>query len=330
MSHSRLPEINEKSLAIILDIVSDGIWDWNANTGDVYRSPAWYTMLGYAVDSLEGTVFSWENIIHQDDYDRVMGHFENYITHQSDHYKIQYRCRTQLGDYIWVEDRAHAVDWNADGTVARMIGAQRNINAEMALYEHSRIKNTTLEERVEEQTSSLLDINKQLETTNAEFKRLATTDFLTSLANRYHFEEKLNNESARAKRFNEPLSLIAFDLDKFKPVNDRYGHKTGDIVLKKIADILTSNLREIDIPARWGGDEFMVLLPNTSIEQAMKLAEKLRQLVEKEMSEMDLDVTGSFGIVQLEYSEEPMRLTIRVDDALYYSKNHGRNKITVA
>jgi diguanylate cyclase (GGDEF)-like protein len=119
-----------------------------------------------------------------------------------------------------------------------------------------------------------------------------------------------------------------FDLDNFKPVNDVYGHSSGDLVLFKVADVLRQHLREIDIPARWGGDEFLILLTNTSKGQASTLAEKLRLLIAQQPDIKAFSVTASFGVAQLGQDEDPMRLTIRADKALYQSKDEGRNKVT--
>lgn len=93
MSKVKLPEMTSESLAAVLEIISDGIWDWNANTGYVYRSPGWYSMLGYDAHSIDNTVLTWESLIHKDDYERVMQHFEDYTTHKADIYKVQYRCK---------------------------------------------------------------------------------------------------------------------------------------------------------------------------------------------------------------------------------------------
>jgi len=330
MHKIKLPYINEKSLAIILEIISDGVWDWNANTGDVYRSPGWFIMLGYEVDGLDGSVFSWESVIHPDDYARVMDHFEKYITYQINEYKIQYRCQTKSGDYLNIEDRGRVVEWNADGTVARMIGAHRDIDAEVKLTKKQGQENITLKKAVDLRTRELHEVNIQLAKSNAESKRLASTDSLTSLANRYSFEKNLYNESKRAERFNQELSLITFDLDKFKSINDNYGHARGDFVLKKISEILQSSLREIDTSARWGGDEFMLILPNTSLNQAVKLAKKIQQLINDEMSKQNFSVTASFGVVGLKKNESPMHFLIRADKAMYEAKKSGGNNIKVS
>jgi len=329
MDSVALPEISEDTLVTILEIISDGIWDWNANTGYVYRSPGWFRMLQYDGDELENNVFTWESIIHPDDFTRVMNHFSNYTTHQSKVYNIQYRCRTKDNNYVWIEDRGRIVEWNSDGSVKRMIGAHRDIDAEKRLQQKNLRDKEDLQRLIETRTEELNEINHKLNIKIREVEQLATTDSLTLLLNRRGFEKKLKSESARAKRFQEPLSLIVFDLDNFKPVNDEYGHSSGDLVLFKVAEVLRQYLREIDIPARWGGDEFLILLTNTAKEHASKLADKLRVLIAEEPDIKPFSVTASFGVAELDFDEDPMRLTIRADKALYQSKDDGRNRVTL-
>lgn len=328
MKRSILPDISEELLSNILEIVSDGVWDWNANTGYVYRNPGWYLMLGYNVDSFQNTVFTWESVIHPDDFDRVMTNFDNYITQKSSTYKVQYRCRTQDNGFLWIEDRGRIVEWNKDGTVGRMIGAHRDISAEKKLEEEGRFKAIALQDAVDERTKELLEVNKLLTIKIKEAECLAVTDSLTSLSNRYQFERKLKIECERAKRFNEPLSLIALDLDHFKPVNDIYGHAKGDLVLQATANIISTNVRKIDLVARWGGDEFMILLPSTKLDQAVVLAEKIREKINNANLCDNLRVTASFGVAHMDHKGEPMRLTISADNALYTSKNSGRNLVS--
>jgi len=328
MKNAILPEISRESLEVVLDLVSDGIWDWNANTGYVYRSPNWYIMLGYDIDAFENTVFTWEGVIHPDDFDRVMDHFDSYITHKSSSYQIEYRCRTKSNDYLWIEDRAKVVEWHKDGTVSRMIGAHRDISAKKELELEQEAKRTVLQEYADLKTQELIRANEQLALKVEQIELMAAKDALTSLSNRYDFESKLLVECARAVRFNEPLALVALDLDSFKPVNDLNGHAEGDLVLKKVANIITSNIREIDLSARWGGDEFMILLPNTSLKQAFVLANKIRLLIDGGEICQNVAVTASFGVVQLDENEDPLRLVIRADKRLYESKHRGRNCVS--
>ena len=169
-----------------------------------------------------------------------------------------------------------------------------------------------------------LFVNNELKLSALEAQKLATTDALTSVANRYHFEKVLNHEVRRAHRFKEPLSIIAVDIDKFKDINDQYGHAIGDLALVEITKLIKSTIREIDLLARWGGDEFMIVLPHTSLDEANILAEKIRALI---AGSETFKLTSSFGVAQLTRNESSMRLTIRADQALYKSKTSGRNAV---
>lgn len=328
MTSDLLVEMNHDALMAMLDLIHEGIWDWNANTGYVYRSSGWYKMLDYDVHSLDNTVFTWENLIHPDDFARVMAHFDNFISGQSLTYNIQYRCRKKGGDYLWIEDTATIIAHNQDGSVARIIGAHRDISSEKSIEEHDLFEQNTLKEIIEQQTAELNEANRALNEKVTVIEKLAVTDTLTHISNRFGFETKLNNEIARAKRFNETLSLILFDLDNFKPVNDTYGHTRGDELLCSVADLLTSHLRNIDLPVRWGGDEFMILLVNTPLNDAKKLAEKFRIMIAQQPDIKSLGVTASFGVVALNPNEDAKHFIIRADNALYDSKNSGRNKVS--
>ena len=123
--HDDFSHLNADMLHTVLELVSDGIWDWNANTGFVYRNPGWYEMLGYPRHSLDNNVFTWENVIHPEDYPQVMTRFDDYINRRAPHYQIEYRCRKQDGSYLWIEDRGYVIARNADGSVARINSSSR-------------------------------------------------------------------------------------------------------------------------------------------------------------------------------------------------------------
>ena len=159
----------------------------------------------------------------------------------------------------------------------------------------------------------------------------AVTDALTGLYNRRYFEEALEKEVQRAKRQKQPFSVIGIDLDFLKKINDTYGHTYGDLAIKTIADVLKSNARSVDVPARIGGEEFNVLLPGINSEGAMAAAERIRKSIEKAEIDTVGHITGSLGVATyFEHSENPEELLELTDQAMYTSKREGRNKVTLA
>ena len=159
----------------------------------------------------------------------------------------------------------------------------------------------------------------------------AVTDALTGLYNRRYFEESLNKEVQRARRQNIPFSVIGIDLDFLKKINDTYGHSYGDLAIKTIADILKSNARSIDVPARIGGEEFDVLLPGISSDGAMVAAERIRKSIESQEIETIGHITGSLGVATfLEHTSNVEELLELTDQAMYNSKRNGRNQVTLA
>jgi len=160
-----------------------------------------------------------------------------------------------------------------------------------------------------------------------DLERLASTDQLTGIYNRHKFEEFFTHELERAQRYGENLSLIMFDIDYFKSINDTYGHDVGDIVLQKIAEVTKRNIRNTDIFARWGGEEFLILCPQTDSQKCAILAEKLRIEVEAYSFEKVKHITASFGVTSYIAEDNLDTFTKRVDNALYMAKDSGRNKV---
>lgn len=159
----------------------------------------------------------------------------------------------------------------------------------------------------------------------------AVTDALTGLYNRRYFEEALDKEVQRAKRQKQPFSVIGIDLDYLKKINDTYGHNFGDIAIKTIAEVLKSNARSVDVPARIGGEEFNVLLPGISSEGALIAAERIRKSIESVEIDTIGHITGSLGVATyFEHSENVEELMELTDQAMYTSKREGRNRVTVA
>lgn len=324
----------DNTLNSILNIIVEGVWDWNGNTRVVTRSPGWYRMLGYQVDVLRADVFTWEKLIHPEDYLRVMHQFERYILGKIDVYEVEYRCRKFDGSYLWIVDRGAIVARNPDGSVARMIGAHHDIHqqilAQTDLIEKNKLLhdgNLSLERIIAQKTHELAKKNQLLERKIIEIESMSNIDPLTKIANRKFFETKLNTEIMRANRYHHPLTLVIFDLDKFKEINDKYGHKVGDSALCSICQLVTSNIRTVDFLARWGGDEFVIIFPELSLQQAHKTSEKLRVMISTYQTTLNISVTCSFGVAQYQDGDSINDLFQRVDKQLYISKKQGRNRV---
>ncbi|WP_421192672.1 sensor domain-containing diguanylate cyclase [Aeromonas jandaei] len=323
----RISDLSESVVHGILEVISDGIWDWNANTGFVYRNPGWYQMLGYEPHSLGNTVFTWESVIHPDDMAAVMAKFDLCLNGSAHEYRAEYRCRTRDGDYLWIEDCGHIIARNPDGSVARMIGAHRNIHASKLLQEQLERRNHSLEQLIAERTAELARLNDELQRKVDENRLLAETDALTGAASRYRLERALQLECERARRFHQPFTVIAMDVDNFKQINDSYGHHSGDQTLINIVALIRRHIREIDLLARWGGDEFMVVLPNTRHAEAQLVASKFQLLLQRETICPHGPATLSFGLAEYEQDEQKESLMVRADRALYQAKLQGKNRI---
>ena len=169
----------------------------------------------------------------------------------------------------------------------------------------------------------------QLQQLAQQLRSQATTDPLTGLFNRLKFDQALAVEMARAERYKAPLSLALYDVDGFKKVNDTFGHQAGDKVLAQLAALVASNCRSSDTIARWGGEEFAIMLPGSDERMAQQVMEKLRAAIEEADFAAVGRVTCSFGVTQFADGDTPEVLLARADDALYRAKVNGRNRVEV-
>jgi len=196
----------------------------------------------------------------------------------------------------------------------------------VALLSQLRSKTRELEVRVHERTAELRAANEQLQ-------RLAVTDPLTGLLNRRALLDLMQREMARALRHRHELAVIIFDVDRFKQVNDRYGHAAGDIVLRRMASVTAEMVRDTDILARYGGEEFVLVAPETDEAHALQLAERIRRVLQSSdvsVSADRLHVTASFGISMLRANDmTPEHILARADSALYAAKTGGRDRVIV-
>ena len=199
---------------------------------------------------------------------------------------------------IWFEGRIQALDFKVDGEDA-VLWVASNISARHEMEEKLRI--------------------------------LSQTDSLTGLWNRRRFAEMATEELTRALRYAHPVSVLIFDIDHFKRINDNFGHLVGDEVLVTLAGIVLGCTRESDSVARWGGEEFTILMPYTALAAAASVAEKIRERVAQHEFPNGLRLTVSIGVAEWQLRDEPVDAVVsRADDALYRAKDAGRNRIILA
>ncbi|MDG3088363.1 sensor domain-containing diguanylate cyclase [Vibrio hannami] len=174
----------------------------------------------------------------------------------------------------------------------------------------------------------ILMLRKQVDAKTQELRTLSEIDALTKISNRQKFETCFECELTRYKRYKQVFSLILIDIDDFKLVNDIHGHSVGDEVLISLVDLLKTNIRESDMIARWGGEEFVILCPNTDKNSATQQAIKLQELILSHEFPVVDRCTVSFGIAEVTESDDTQDVFIRADKALYTSKEEGKNTVT--
>ncbi len=162
-----------------------------------------------------------------------------------------------------------------------------------------------------------------------ELTKRATTDSLTQAYNRSEYDEIVQREMHRCKRYNTLLSLLVLDIDHFKKINDAHGHLAGDNVLKEVVNIIRENIRGSDYLTRWGGEEFIVLLPETGVEKAEALADRIKDSIENHQFNGLGKVTVSLGVTQYREDDSGEELMKRADEAMYRAKAGGRNRVEV-
>ena len=218
------------------------------------------------------------------------------------------------------ENKVEGLEAGADDYITKPIDF-----AELKARLTSMLRIKRLQEELQERERQLLEANERL-------RHMSQTDGLTGLDNRRHLEERLREMFEHAKRLNEPFSCVMCDLDRFKSVNDTYGHQAGDAVLKQFARILRNEVREIDRVGRYGGEEFMLLLPGTVLDAGVTFAERVRRQVEAytfTSEGVSIRRTASFGVSAWPHPRiaDCDGLMRAADDALYVAKETGRNRV---
>ena len=292
----------------VVENIKDAIWELDPNLLFTFVSPTVKGMTGYDAGQMIGrnllgflTETSRDFILDQIKKRMVAGDWGN-----SPLYDVEFVCED--GHLLWCEVCVKPI--LQDGTLIRYIGTSRDIS-EKKMYEEK------LREMIYEQKR----INEKLE-------NMVTFDMLTGAYNRSKFEHYVSREAEKAKKYGTSFSLGIFDVDNFKQVNDLNGHDKGDGVLRDIATLIKRAFRATDRLFRWGGDEFIILLPDSNLNSALVVVNKIKQIVQS----CPFDVAGkrvtiSLGVGAYEPGESTDQLVSRVDKALLRAKNNGKNAI---
>lgn len=232
------------------------------------------------------------------------------------------KSKQELADEKYIEELRHLVE-KAAATDAALGGSLGKFLDRHAKISRRFSKILTISDSYQ---SQLRDFTQRLEL-------LARTDVLTGLANRWEMTNRLEVEESRIRRHGSSFSIILGDIDHFKEVNDTHGHAAGDLVLRRVAQVMREALRAEDLCARWGGEEFLILLPEARLAQAKAVAEKLAELVRQ--NEIDWEgttiaITMSFGVVEIGPDSSVDACIRLVDDAMYAAKARGRNQVVAA
>jgi two-component system cell cycle response regulator len=224
-------------------------------------------------------------------------------------------------------DKVEGLEAGADDYLTKPINFP-----ELEARVRSMLRIKRLQDELDQKNRELESTNQELEVANRKLRKLSITDGLTELFNHRHVHELLHEEFERSRRTHEPIAVAMLDLDRFKAVNDTYGHPTGDVILYETARIIRETAREIDMVGRYGGEEFIAILPNTDKAEAARFAERVRRAVEEHVfrdEPHEVRMTASSGVASFPGLDidTPETLLKRADEALYVAKESGRNRV---
>lgn len=288
-------EDREEQLSMALDGAQLGTWDWHLGRRELVLNETSSDILGYCATNGRYLLDDVRSHFHPEDVEHIEASMNKHLHGQQSHFNVDARLRNMQNDYVWLNLRGRITERDKQDKPVRVSGMLVDISERKKLE------------------GKLVD--------------LATKDSLTNIYNRGYGSTTLEREMAQARRQEQPLSLMLIDIDHFKRINDDFGHDHGDKVLIEIAEILTDNVRESDLAARWGGEEFAVILPNTPLDAAQAKAEQLLEQVRKQQLPDGRNLTMSVGVTQYRDEESGTEFLKRADLLMYEAKNAGRDRV---
>lgn len=280
-----------------------GHWYWNIKTNKVTFNPLKVTTLGYEISEIpENVTYQFfTDKLHPDDYEKTMDIMLSHLCGKTHVYEVEYRIQARDGKYKWYYDRGRITQYDDNGKPMLLAGIVFDITEKK-------------------------EVELELERNNKILAEQAASDGLTKINNRWKLIEKLRTEISDSKKMNKPLSVAIFDIDDFKKINDSKGHVYGDKVLVDVAAVIKNSIRNTDFAGRYGGEEFMVIFPNTDLIKASNIAERIRQNAERLVFNDNLNITISGGVKQ--YTGENLTEFVHFADInLYEAKKKGKNQI---
>ena len=333
-----MEQLPKREYRILAENALECIWTYDIETERfLFISPAVQKLMGYTVEeAMQRTLpelLSAESVQDANNaIDLLMGRY-----HRGQRQEAQL---THCGDYVlvckdrqekFVEITAKLIP-NEETGALELLGIARDITRrkelERQLNQAIETQNQTIQ-RLQDSERASKALAEELQNKNQILLNHATKDGLTGVYNRFYLDHKVIEETNRCQRYRHPLSIALFDLDCFKEINDTHGHQIGDDILIRIVHIIQQYIRIYDTFARWGGDEFILLMPQTSLSEATVVAEKIRREVEcAQYGIPGKTITASIGVVELLQGEQADSWFRRVDYALFRSKGEGKNRVT--
>jgi diguanylate cyclase (GGDEF)-like protein/PAS domain S-box-containing protein len=311
---------SEEQLRLAMEASNDGMWDWRCQQNVTDYSPSYYRMLGYAPEEFPTTLDGWLNLVHPDDHAHVANSYAACLENRIQSFEIEFRLRARVGGWRWILSRGKTVSWNANSKPLRVVGTTVDIHERKEVEEALRRANRKLEKQAAANAAMQALLIEQ-----------ATHDALTGLYNRRFMDDALQRELLRADRGGSAVSVLMLDIDRFKNFNDSYGHEAGNQVLVALSSLLRVNIRESDIACRYGGEEFVIILPGAGAVDARHRAELIREDFSGiRIGPESLSATISIGLaVYPQHGVNVDQLLHAADTALYAAKNAGRNCVWV-
>lgn len=311
-------EQSEKRFRSLIELSTDAITLIDANGSVIYESPSTQKLTGYTAEERLGR--SGFELIHPDDLPDIKSTFARIFARPGHIEGAQFRSIKKDGTIWWTEGTA--INLLHEPGVQAIVVNYRNITERIDAEKTLREVNEQLNNRVAE-----------IEKLQFELRQQALRDPLTGLYNRRYLADVLDRELARVTREKKPMSIIIMDIDHFKKVNDTHGHQVGDQFLKMIANLIAGHSRTSDIACRYGGEEFLLVMPGTSLSIAAMRAEELRvrcSSIRIPHGSRNLEVSMSMGVASYpKHGSTAEEIVIKADKALYWSKQNGRNRVSI-